>query len=157
MTLTEARDVLEQALASGAEQARGGEPNEALERDMPVLFHYFLALVGEPLPDERRRTDVFLRSLPAALFERLSRAASEVLGAIEVEDDEMRGPEFLVLTIYLVSAEMGALRFNSEDTAMVRFELRLAALVGLEKERRAGIARRTAPYSILRMQRGNRW
>jgi len=150
MTLTETRDVLEQALAFGAEQARGGEPTEALERDMPVLFHYFLTLIREPLPDERRRTDIFLRSLPAALFERLSRAAAEVLGAIEIEDDEMRGPEFLVLTIYLVGAEMDAARFNARDTAMVRYELRLAALVELEKARRAGIARRTAPYSILR-------
>jgi len=154
--MTEALDILEQALASGAEQARGGESTEALERDMPVLFHYFLTLTHEPLPDERRRTDVFLRSLPAELFERLSMAAAEVLGASEIEDDEMRGPEFLMLTMYLVGSEMGATGFNARDAAMVRFELRLAALVELEKTRRAGIARRTAPYTILRMQRANR-
>jgi hypothetical protein len=154
MTLTETRDVLKQALTSDAELAGDGEPIEALGRDMPILFHYFLTLAREPLPDERRRTDVFLRTLPDTLFDRLSKAAAEVLGAIEIEDDELRGPEFLVLTICLVGAEMDAAQFDTSDTAMVKLELKLAVLVELERERRAGIARRTAPYTILRKRKG---
>ncbi|HKQ75849.1 MAG TPA: hypothetical protein VJ810_19285 [Blastocatellia bacterium] len=151
MTLTETLNVYMQAL--GTEQLGDDEPVEALGRDMPILFHYFLTLAREPLPDEGRRTDVFLRTLPDTLFERLSSAAAEVMGAVEIEDDELRGPEFLVLTIYLVRAEMGATPSDVRDTTMAKLELKLAALVELEKERRAGIARRTAPYTILRMQK----
>jgi hypothetical protein len=118
-------------------------------KEKPLASHFFAMAARGQMKDRRVATDVYLRSLPDDLLERLALALREFRNDANGLEEDKRGSDLLLVLTLVIAQEKQVGGFKATDIELAVFMDRLAALVDIEAERRAGIWRRVDRYTLL--------
>jgi len=116
------------------------EQLDAVERNMPALFHYVELKAAGLLSIGRAAFDEFLSSMPEPLFNHLLALALDYFRRNErgVEAPETQDPELCALTIVLWFDEQRLDGYHATDGELYALMERFAHLILLEEQQRAG-------------------
>ena len=122
---------------------------EGFLKEKPLASHFFAMAARGQMKDRRVATDGYLRSLPDDLLERLALALREFRIDAEGQEEDKRGSDLLLVLTLVVAQEKRDGDIKATDIEMAVFMDRLAALVDIETERRAGFWRWVDRYTLL--------
>jgi hypothetical protein len=118
-------------------------------KEKPLASQFFAMAARGQMKDRRVATDVYLRSLPDELLERLALALREFKNDANGLEEDKRGSDLLLVLTLVIAQEKQVGVFKATDIELAVFMDRFAALADIEAERRAGIWRRVDRYTIL--------
>jgi hypothetical protein len=118
-------------------------------KEKPLASHFFAMAARGQMKDRRVATDVYLRSLPDDLLERLALALREFKNDANGLEEDKRGSDLLLVLTLVIAQEKQVGGFKATDIELAVFMDRFAALADVEAERRAGIWRRVDRYTLL--------